>query len=242
MSYIEGLFAAVPVARKDMLRQKTAEAAPLFKQFGATRVVEILGDDLPRGQFTDFKGAVRASDDEDVVLSWIEYPDKHTRDLANQDILAATRLKTIADALPFDDQRLITAGFTPLLDEGPGGAMGYTDSYLIAVPTAEKQAYRALAAKTARLLQDYGATRVIEAWGDDIPPDKVAELNTAVKAKADETVVLSLVEWPSKQVRDEATPKIMADKRFKAEQDNLLFDESRMIHGGFKPLHDTAAY
>lgn len=242
MSYIEGLVAAVPTANKDVLRQQAAEAAPLFKQFGATRVVEVWGDDIPQGTLTDFKGAVKAKPDEQIVLSWIEYPDKQARDSANRKILADPKLKKLGEKLPFDGERAILAGFTPLLEEGEGGKMGYTDSYLVAVPAANKQAYRAMAAKTAKVFKEHGATRVVEAWGDDIPTGKITDYKGAVKARDDETVVLSFVEWPSKQVRDEALPKVMRDARLKADQDNLPFDERRMIHGGFKPLLDTARY
>lgn len=240
MSYIEGLIAAVPTAKKDVLHRTTAEAAPLFKQFGATRVVELLGDDIPRGKTIDFKSAVKARDDEEVVLSWVEYPDKQTRDLANQKVLANAKLKEITDALPIERERAITAGFTALLDEGRGGTMGYTESYLSVVPEANKQAYRMMAAKTSHVFEDYGAIRVVEAWGDDFSNAQPTSFKGALKAKPDEAVVLSIIEWPSKQVRDQAMPKILADNRLKSAQDNLPIDRNRMIHGGFKPLLDTA--
>lgn len=240
MSYFEGLIAAVPTAKKDVLRQQTAEAAPLFKQFGASRVVELLGDDIPRGA-TSFKEAIKARDNEEIMLSWIEYPDKQTRDLANQKILADAKLRSIAETIAFDRKRAITAGFAPLLDEGRRGAMGYTEGYLVIVPEAKKQAYREIAATTSKVFEDHGATRVVEAWGDDFSNVEAADFKRAVKAKSDETVVLAVVEWPSKLVRDQAMPKVMADRRLQDRQDNLPFDRSRMIHGGFKPVLDTAA-
>ena len=69
MSYIEGFVAAVPVANKEAYRRHAAEAAPLFKAFDATRLVEAWGDEVPDGELTDFKRAVKAEVQAgDVVL------------------------------------------------------------------------------------------------------------------------------------------------------------------------------
>src|SRR5918994_7393204 len=84
MKYVEGFVAAVPAANKEIYRQHAAEAAPLFKEFGASRVVECWGDDVPDGKLTDFRRSVQAKDDEVVVFSWIEYPSRAVRDAANQ--------------------------------------------------------------------------------------------------------------------------------------------------------------
>ena len=84
MAYIEGFVAAVPRTNKDAYRKHAAKAVPYFKKLGATRMVETWGDDVPDGKITDFKGAVKAKPDEDVVFSWIEYPDRATRDKANE--------------------------------------------------------------------------------------------------------------------------------------------------------------
>src|SRR5882672_10044644 len=107
MAYIDGFVAAVPRANKDAFRQHAAGAVPMFKQFGATRQVESWGDDVPDGKVTDFKGAVKATPDEVVVFSWLEYPDKATRDRANQKMMSDPKMKDFGAQLPFDGKRVI---------------------------------------------------------------------------------------------------------------------------------------
>jgi uncharacterized protein YbaA (DUF1428 family) len=116
MSYVEGFVAAVPAASKEIYRKHAAEAAPLFKEFGATRVVECWGDDVPDGKLTDFRRAVKAQDDEVVVFGWFEYPSKEVRDAANEKMRADPRMKAMGEQMPFDGKRMIFGGFAPILD------------------------------------------------------------------------------------------------------------------------------
>jgi len=236
MAYVEGFVAAVPAANKEAYRKHAADSAPLFKEFGATRMVEAWGDDVPDGKVTDFKGAVKAKPDEVIVFSWLEYPSKAARDAANEKIMSDPRMKAMGQTMPFDGQRMIYGGFAPILDEGRG-AMGYVDGALFAVPAGAKDAYRTLAAKRAAIFKEYGATRVVDAWGDDVPDGKVTDYKGAVKASGDEQVVYSWIEWPSKEVRDAAWPRLFADPRM--HEDAPPYDGQRMIHGGFAPILDA---
>jgi uncharacterized protein YbaA (DUF1428 family) len=114
MSYVDGFVVAVPAAKKQAYLETAATASKIFKEFGATRVVECWGDDVPTGKITDFRGAVKAKEDEVVVFSWVEYPSKQVRDAANAKMREDERMKT-AD-MPFDGKRMIFGGFSPLLD------------------------------------------------------------------------------------------------------------------------------
>ena len=116
MSYVEGFVVAVPAANKETFRKHAADAAPMFKEFGATRMVEAWGDDVPDGKLTDFKGAVKAKPDEVVVFSWFEYPDKAARDAANEKMMSDPRMKQMGVNMPFDGKRMIYGGFAPIVD------------------------------------------------------------------------------------------------------------------------------
>jgi uncharacterized protein YbaA (DUF1428 family) len=240
MSYVEGFVAAVPAANKAAYIKHVAEAASLFKEFGGSRVVETWGDNVPDGKVTDFKGAVKAKGDEVVVFSWIEYPSKGARDAANERIRTDPRMKEVGASMPFDGKRMIFGGFTPIVEDASSqGTMGYTDGFVVPVPAAKKEAYRAMAAKSAAVLREYGAIRIVEAWGDDVPDGKVTDYKGAVKATGDEQIVYSWIEWPSKEHHDAVWPKIMADERMKPNHATMPFDGQRMIYGSFAPILDV---
>jgi uncharacterized protein YbaA (DUF1428 family) len=190
MAYIEGFVCAVPAANKEIYREHAAKAAPLFQEFGVARLVENWADDVPDGKVTDFKGAVKATPEEVVVFSWFEFPDKATRDAANQKMMSDPRMEQMGDTMPMDGQRMIFGGFEVILDEKSDRKMGYVDGTLLAVPVKARDAYKQMATKTAAILREHGASRVVEAWGEDVPEGKVTDYQRAVKAGADETIVL----------------------------------------------------
>ena len=237
MSYVEGFVLAVPAANKETFRKHAADAAPLFKEFGATRMVETWGDDVPDGKVTDFKGAVKAKPDEVVVFSWFEYPDKAARDAANAGMRADDEMAEAGKDLPFDGKRPIMAGFEAIVDTGPRAGAGYVDGYVLPVPAANREAYRAMAETVSGLFLEFGALRVVECWSDDTPDGAVTDYNRATLKEPHESVVYSWVEWPDKQTRDAGWEKLMADERM-TPQDEPPFDGKRMMWGGFAPLVD----
>ncbi len=115
--------------------------------------------------------------------------------------------------------------------------MTYVDGFVIAAKS--KEAYRAVAAKAAPIFLDHGALRVVECWGDDVPDGKVTDFRRAVAAEAGETVVFSWIVYPSKEVRDEANKKVMADERMHMDGEEMPFDPKRMIFGGFQTIVDA---
>lgn len=237
MSYVDGFVTPVPTANKEAYLAHATEAADLFRRLGATRMVEAWGDDVPDGKLNDLKKAVQAKPDETVLFSWIEYPDKATGLAAGEKMMNDPRAAEMMKDMPFDGSRMIYAGFDSIVEHGAPGGMGYLDGYVLPVPADNKDAYRAMAEKVAGIFREYGALRVVEAWGEDIPEGKVTDYNRATLREDSERVVYAWVEWPDKATRDAAWPKIMEDARAKPDGE-MPFDGKRMMWGGFAPILD----
>ena len=114
--------------------------------------------------------------------------------------------------------------------------MSYIDGFVLAVPDSNKQAFIDHARSMDALVLELGATRVVECWGEDVPPGKVTDFQRAVNATDDETVVFSWIEWPDKATRDAGMQKMMEDPRMDAANNPMPFDGKRMIFGGFVPV------
>ena len=117
--------------------------------------------------------------------------------------------------------------------------MQYVDAFVAAVPTAAKQAYLDHAVLAAGVFKEYGALRVVENWGDEVPEGELTSFTMAVQRKPEETVVFSWIIWPSKAVRDAGMEKVMSDPRLSDETNPMPFDGSRLIYGGFQTLLDA---
>ena len=114
--------------------------------------------------------------------------------------------------------------------------MSYIQGFVIAVPTASREAFRAYAAAAGQVFKELGALSVVECWGEDVPDGEVTSFRMAVKAQPDETVVFAWAVWPSKAVHDEAMARTTADPRFDRRTNPIPFDGKRMIYGGFVPI------
>ena len=60
----------------------------------------------------------RAKPDEAVVFSWVEWPDKATRDAAMQKMMGDDldpRMDPKTNPMPFDGKRMIFGGFSPVV-------------------------------------------------------------------------------------------------------------------------------
>jgi uncharacterized protein YbaA (DUF1428 family) len=118
-------------------------------------------------------------------------------------------------------------------------AMSYVDGFVAAVPTANREAYLKHAKDAAVVFKEFGALKVVENWGDDVPEGKITSFPMAVQRKEDETVVFSWVTWPSREARNTGWEKVMADPRMQPGTNDMPFDGKRMIYGGFETMLDV---
>lgn len=114
MSYIDGFLAAVPAANKEAYVDHARKAWPTFQKYGARAMQECWGDDVPDGKLTSFPMAVKLEPGEVVVFSWVEWPDKATRDACWAASETDPDFQSMGE-MPFDGSRMIYGGFAPIV-------------------------------------------------------------------------------------------------------------------------------
>ncbi|HZU50660.1 MAG TPA: DUF1428 domain-containing protein [Sphingomicrobium sp.] len=238
MTYLEGFVAPVSEHNKDAYREHASRIAPILKEFGIRRIAEGWADEVPRGNITDFYRAVAARDGETVVFSFFEYESKAARDAANEKFATDPRLSELGANVPFDAKRMILGGFQAIVEAGDTTG-SYLNGFVAPVPANKKETYRALTERHASVFREYGALRLVQAWGDDVPHGRITDFHRAVQATPDEVVVFSFIEWASKEASSNAWAKLMKDERMQPSGD-MPFDGKRMFWGGFQTIFDTA--
>src|SRR6478752_9116239 len=187
MTYFEGFIVPVPESNKSAYQKHATDFAPLVQGVGVHRMVESWESDVPEGTVTDFRKAVDGKPDEKIVFSFFEYPSRAERDAANEKFMSDPQMAEMGKDMPFDGKRMIMGGFDAIVEEGsPGGS--YTDGFVVPLPEGKRDNYRELASKMAKLFREYGASRVVEAIGEDVQHGKVTDFYRAVKAEPGETV------------------------------------------------------
>jgi uncharacterized protein YbaA (DUF1428 family) len=130
----------------------------------------------------------------------------------------------------------------------------YVDCFMTPVPRANKAQYERLARISSTVVREQGAHRVVECWLDEggaeassyhadtarQSSEKYSSFLVAARAKSDETVVVSWIEWPDKQTRDAGMANVMADPRMQFGDSPSVFDGSRLVAAGFVPMLDDA--
>ena len=116
--------------------------------------------------------------------------------------------------------------------------MSYVDGFIVPLPRDKIDAYRALAETAGKVWREHGALSYRECIADDVKPGFLTSFPQAVDLKDDEVVVLSWIEYRSREERDAINEKVMHDPRLAGlmDKDRLPFDGRRMVYGGFDTL------
>jgi len=116
--------------------------------------------------------------------------------------------------------------------------MKYVDGYVLPIPRKNLAAYRRIAQKAGRIWREHGALEFRECAGDDLDVKGMVTFPRTLKVKRGETVVFSWIMFKSRADRDRVNAKVMKDPRIAKMMDpsKKLFDEKRMVYGGFKVL------
>jgi len=121
MPYVDGFVLAVPTTNKDAFITHAKTVDHLFIKHGALQILECWGDDVPKGDITDFYRAVNAKPDETIMFSYILWPDKETRDIGNEKVYADMQaMGQTGTDMPFDGKRLIYGGFKSIVEYSAG--------------------------------------------------------------------------------------------------------------------------
>lgn len=117
MEYVDGFVAPALTANREVYRKFAQQAAAIFKEHGALRVVECWGDDVPDGKLTSFPMAVQRKPEESVVFSWVVWPSREARDAGMKKVMEDPRMDMKPEQMPFDAKRMIFGGFQMIVDE-----------------------------------------------------------------------------------------------------------------------------
>ncbi len=118
----------------------------------------------------------------------------------------------------------------------------YIDGFVLPVPRDRLNEYRRAVAAVAEIWQEHGALDYHEYVGDDLHRKGTRSFTDLVDATGDEAVVFGWVVFDSREARDRANAKVLADPRMAEWIDPLIdpsspvFDATRMAYGGFRSL------
>lgn len=118
----------------------------------------------------------------------------------------------------------------------------YIDGFVLPIPQKHLNEYKHVAEQVAEIWREYGALAYFEYVGDDLKLEGTRSFIEIVDAHENEAVIFGWVVFESREARDLANEQVPADSRMKdliaplTDSSRLIFDATRMIYGGFKPL------
>ena len=131
MTYFDFYLVPVPLENRAAYEELARISAPVLREYGALRVVECWLDEagpelssyhaatarLEPDAYAGFLAAAGTDTGDTVVLSFVEWPDKASRDIGMEQFTADPRTQFDDRPSVFEGGRLIAGGFNPMLDE-----------------------------------------------------------------------------------------------------------------------------
>jgi uncharacterized protein YbaA (DUF1428 family) len=123
--YINGYVLAVPDEMKEAYVAMAKIFAEVAIEFGALEIFENWEVEVPDGEQTDFRRAVKALPGEKIVFSWVIWPDRSAGEAAHKGMWSDPRMESFEN-IPFDGKRMIMGGFEDILSfhKDGGSAQG----------------------------------------------------------------------------------------------------------------------
>ena len=112
--YVNGYVLGVPEEEKDTYVSATKVFAEVAKEYGALEIFENWELEVPDGEQTDFRRAIKAVPGEKIVFSWVVWPDREAGAAAHKGMWGEPRMEQLGK-LPIDGKRMIMGGFEPIL-------------------------------------------------------------------------------------------------------------------------------
>ncbi|MEM9545329.1 MAG: DUF1428 domain-containing protein [Bacteroidota bacterium] len=118
----------------------------------------------------------------------------------------------------------------------------YIDGYIFPLPRKHLEEYKRAAEQIAAIWKEYGALSYSEFVGDDMKLEGTQAFPEVINTNEDEVIVFGWVMFASKEARDLANKRVPEDARMAdlvgplVDPSKMIFDASRMVYGGFKPL------
>lgn len=114
----------------------------------------------------------------------------------------------------------------------------YVDGFVIPIPKAGLEKYKAMAETAANVWKDHGALDYRECILEDPDAKGMLPFRTLAAAKEDEVVVFAWITYRSRADRDAVNAKVMQDPRIQesCKEGEAPFDCARMAYGGFETL------
>lgn len=135
--------------------------------------------------------------------------------------------------------------------------MTFADITVVPVATERRAAYLDFSKRMAQVYRDHGAISVVDYWqsseaadpsdfhadGASYESGELKSIAGLVGASAEESVVVTVTTWPSREVRDRGTAGVTRDPRVTETLDeDPVFDGGRVIGDSFEIAMSVQRY